>query len=92
MWSCRTAGHPEAQIPVLAFSNLWANHLTSLSLFPGAVKNVYQLFKRRFRDVSNESEIEHLPAPSVVLRDLGNRTDFCVKMSTDILQWNAKSR
>lgn len=70
-------GCPEAQIPVLALSNkLWANHFTSLGLFPGEVKSLYQLCKCRFKDVSNEKDTEHLPGSSVVLQDFGDRTYF----------------
>ena len=93
MWSCHTAGYPEAQIPILAHSNkLWANCCTSPNLFPGEVKNVYQLLKRSFRDVSNDRVKENAFLVPQWLQDEGNRTDFCVKMNIDTLQWNVKSR
>lgn len=53
---------------------------------------MYQLFKRRFRDVSNGRMKENTFLVPQWFQDEGNRTDFYVKMSIDTLQWNAKSR
>lgn len=49
-------------------------------LFPGEGKNPYQLFKRRFKDMSND-RVRH-KAPSWSLRlfqDFGDRTYFVLK-------------
>lgn len=75
----------------LTLNKLWKN-CSSPRLFPGEVKNVYQLFKRRFRDVSNDRVKENTFLVPQWLQDEGNRTDFCVKMNIDTLQWNVKSR
>lgn len=48
--------------PLLAlFNEPWTTHFTSL--FPGEVKNFYQLFKWRSRDVSSDCESEYLLVP-----------------------------
>lgn len=54
MWSSMVLA-----VQKLAVSNkLWANYFTSLSLFPGKVKNLCQLFKQRLKDMSNISTIQ----------------------------------
>lgn len=76
----------QTQFPILALSNkFWANRFTSLSLIPREVKNFYQLFKWRFRDMSNDRR-RRRTTPWSLSRTLRLETEHIFVLNINILQ------